>query len=154
MNYSPHIISLKVTKFHAILLLEDFYWCLSLSEFLPLQIISSGLSILHHLCTFTIFFQLSSLCHWMLYSLYGSLVYWFWCNSLLVVLLHPSTFSFNCLLMDVAIFKFFLGNRRVWRSFSSKPGFWHSWYWVPIRGNNFLIRWWCYDYVQIFNVLK
>lgn len=28
MNYSPHIISLKVTKFHAILLLEDFYWCL------------------------------------------------------------------------------------------------------------------------------
>ena len=162
MNYSPHIISLKVTKFHAILLLEDFYWCLftfwisSIANYQLWLVYSTSfmLSILHHLCTFTIFFQLSSLCHWMLYSLYGSLVHWFWCNSLLVVLLHPSTFSFNCLLMDVAIFKFFLGNRRVWRSFSSKPGFWHSWYWVPIRGNNFLIRWWCYDYVQIFNVLK
>ena len=42
-------------------------------------------------------------------------------------------------------------NWRIWRSSSSKPGFWDSRCWVSIRGNSFLIKWWCYDYVHVFN---
>jgi len=86
--------------------------------------------------------------HWIFFPIFKfasfNVIFFVWISGTLILM---QVFLINDAWQNLTV----SDNGRIWRSSSSKPGFWHSRCWVPIRGNSFLIKWWCYDYMHVFN---